>query len=94
MTTTSSTPQEGHNSQAVTGARIKAYIDRIERLEDEKSMRAQDIKDVYAEAKATGFDVPTLRRLIRIRKQSSDKRREEEELLRLYDSAAQLGLFD
>lgn len=88
------TPQEGHNSNAVSGARIKSFVERVERLEDEKSMRNEDIKEVYAEAKATGFEPKILRKLIALRKKSQDTRREEEELLRLYDSAAQLGLFD
>jgi uncharacterized protein (UPF0335 family) len=88
------TAQEGHNSQAVTGARIKAFVDRIERLEDEKALRGEDIKEVYQEAKSAGFEAKIIRKIISLRKQPTDKRREEEELLRLYDSAAQLGLFD
>lgn len=83
----------GHNSGeekdvgGVSGKRLKTYLDRIERLEEEKSGIADDIKDIYAEAKATGFDVKTMRKLVRLRKMDAEKRREEEELLSLYASA-------
>lgn len=75
----------------VAGARLKSFIERIERLEEEKAALAEDIKEIYAEAKGTGFDTKTIRKLIRLRKMDSDKRREEDELLELYKSA--IGLF-
>lgn len=71
----------------VGGQRLKAFLDRIERLEEEKKGLADDIKDIYAEAKGVGFDVKTMRKLVRLRKMETEKRREEEELLELYKSA-------
>jgi len=71
----------------VGGARLKAFVERIEKLEEEKSAVSTDIKDVYGEAKGTGFDVKTLRKLIRLRKMDEEKRREEDELLELYRAA-------
>lgn len=75
----------------VAGARLKSFIERVERLEAEKAALMEDIKEVYAEAKGTGFDVKTIRKLVSLRKMDADKRRESEELLELYKSA--IGLF-
>jgi uncharacterized protein (UPF0335 family) len=93
----------GHNSGEITptckdiggvaGERLKAVIERIERLESEKAELAQDIKEVYAEAKGIGYDVKTIRKLVKLRKLDSQKRREEEELLSLYMQAIQMDLF-
>ena len=66
---------------------LKAIVERIERLEEEKKTIAADIKEVYAEAKGTGFDVKALRKIIAMRRQDKDKRREEEAMLELYLSA-------
>jgi uncharacterized protein (UPF0335 family) len=63
---------------------LKSIVERIERLEEEKQALASDIKDVYAEAKANGFDTKTLRTVIRLRKQDSNERQEQEALLDLY----------
>lgn len=71
----------------VAGARLKAVIERIERLEEEKAAIASDIKDVFAEAKGTGFDVKTIRKLIRMRKMDHNKLAEEEALLETYRAA-------
>mgnify|MGYP001609234041 FL=1 len=71
----------------ITGERLKSFIERVERLEEEKAALAADIKDVYAEAKSAGFDVKIIRQLIRIRKADPQDRREQEELLELYMSA-------
>jgi uncharacterized protein (UPF0335 family) len=71
----------------VAGEHLRAFIERIERLEAEKADLANDIKEVYAEAKGTGFDVKIIRKLISMRKQDSEKRQEEEELLSLYKQA-------
>jgi uncharacterized protein (UPF0335 family) len=71
----------------VSGARIKSFIERIERLEEEKQTITDDIKDVYAEAKGTGFEIKALRQIISLRKLDAEKRREAEELLDLYKSA-------
>jgi uncharacterized protein (UPF0335 family) len=69
------------------GLRIKTIIERVERLEEEKEAIAADIKEVFAEAKGEGFDVKILRRIVRLRKQDTAKRQEEEALLDLYLSA-------
>lgn len=66
---------------------IKAIIERIERLEEEKKQISADIKDVYAEAKANGYDTKILRKLISLRRQDADERREQEALLETYMQA-------
>ena len=71
----------------VAGQRLKSLIERIERLEEEKKGLADDVKDVYAEAKGVGFDAPTIRRIVKLRKMEPDKIREQDELLDLYKSA-------
>ena len=63
---------------------LKAFIERVEKLEEEKKAIADDIKDVYAEAKGTGFDVKALRTIVRLRKQDADERREHETILETY----------
>ena len=63
---------------------LKAFVERIERLEEEKKAIADDIRDVYAEAKGTGFDVKALRAIVRMRKQDVDERREQEAILDTY----------
>jgi uncharacterized protein (UPF0335 family) len=74
----------------VTGERLRQFIERIERLEEEKAALADDIKDVYAEAKSAGFDTKTMRQVVKLRKMDTEKRREENELLETYKAA--LGL--
>jgi uncharacterized protein (UPF0335 family) len=66
---------------------LKSIIDRIERLEVEKAEVAEQIKEVYAEAKGNGFDVKILRKVVRLLKQDRAKRQEEEAILDLYLSA-------
>jgi len=63
---------------------LKAIIERIERLEEEKKATSDDIRDVYAEAKGNGFDVKALRAIIRMRKMDSDERKEQEAVLETY----------
>ena len=63
---------------------LKSIVERIERLEEEKQAIADDIKEVYAEAKGNGFDIKTLRQVIRLRKQDKAERQEQEALLDLY----------
>ena len=63
---------------------LKSIIERIERLEEEKQALADDIKEVYAEAKGNGFDTKILRTVVRIRKQDANERQEAEALLDLY----------
>jgi uncharacterized protein (UPF0335 family) len=71
----------------VAGARLKSFVERVERLEEEKTAITDDIKDVFAEAKGAGFDVKTLRKIISLRKLDEEKRKEADELLDLYKSA-------
>lgn len=68
----------------VAGERLKSFVERVERLEEEKAALAADIRDVYAEAKGGGFDIKVLRQIIRLRKLDQADRREQEELLDLY----------
>ena len=78
-------------TEAVNACHLRAFIERIERLEEEKKALSDDIKDVYAEAKGNGFDVKIIRKIVSIRKQDRDKRREEEEILDLYLAALGMG---
>lgn len=84
-------PGIGHNSDGadiaetpVVGAELKAFVDRLERLEEEKKALAEDIRDVFAEAKGRGFDVKVLRHILRIRKQDHSERMEFEAIFELY----------
>ncbi len=70
-----------------TAGQLKAFIERIERLEEDKKAITDDIKDVYAEAKGNGFDVKVLRKIVSIRKQDQNERKEEDEILSLYMQA-------
>lgn len=72
---------------SVAQDQIKAFIERIERLEEEKAALVGDIKEVYAEAKGNGFDTVILRKIIRIRRQDHAERMEQEALLELYMTA-------
>jgi uncharacterized protein (UPF0335 family) len=72
---------------AATQGRLKSFIERIERLEEDKAAVSNDMKEVFAEAKGEGFDVKILRKVIRLRKQDKVKREEEEALVDLYLSA-------
>ncbi|MEQ8388118.1 MAG: DUF2312 domain-containing protein [Alphaproteobacteria bacterium] len=74
----------------VAGEHLRRYVERIERLEEERAEIAGHIREVYSEAKANGFDVPTLRQVVKLRKLDSADRAEREALLDLYKSA--LGL--
>ena len=71
---------------------LRLLIERIERLEEEKKALADDIKDVYAEAKGNGFDVKALRTVVRMRKQDTDERKEQEAILEIYLQA--LGMLE
>jgi uncharacterized protein (UPF0335 family) len=71
----------------VAGDHLRQYIERIERLEDEKATIAGDVKEVFAEAKLSGFDVKAMRQLIRIRNMEDSERQEQEFLLDLYKRA-------
>ena len=71
---------------------LKAFVERLERLEEEKKAIADDIRDVYAEAKANGFDAKALRTIVRLRKQDLAERKEYEAILEIYMQA--LGMTD
>lgn len=68
----------------VAAGQLRALIERIERLEEEKQTIAADIREVYAEAKATGFDIKVMRQVVRLRKQDIAERQEQEAILDLY----------
>lgn len=72
----------GHNG--IAGDQIRSIVERVERLEEEKKALAEDIREVYAEAKSNGFDPKILRQIVRIRKQDAAERAEQEALLELY----------
>ena len=86
---------DGHPAAAVKEApatkfakdQLKAIIERIERLEEEKKTISDDIRDVYAEAKGNGFDVKALRTIVRLRKQDANERAEQETILETYMQA-------
>ncbi len=71
----------------VASEHLRSYIDRIERLEEEKAGLAADIRDIYAEAKGNGFDAKTMRRIVGLRKLDQSERNEQEALLDLYRRA-------
>ena len=71
----------------VAGDQLRAYIERSERLEEEKAALAADVREVFAEAKGNGFDVKIMRQVLRLRKMDGDDRAEEEALLDIYKRA-------
>ncbi len=80
-------PEKDISGEPVEGGQLRAFIERIERLEEDKRAVADDIKEVYAEAKGNGFDVKIMRKVISLRRMDRDKRVEEETILELYLSA-------
>ncbi len=94
-------PTQGHNAgddtfevtdeQLVAGnvsaEQLRQFIERIERLEEEKKGISDDIKDVYSEAKSTGFDTKTMRRIVALRKMDKDARDEADAILETYRNA-------
>ena len=87
MAKTNAQPADDAQPTNVSGQRLKSFIERVERLEEEKKVLSEDIKDVYGEAKATGFEPKIIRKIVSLRKANLEKRREEQELLELYMSA-------
>ncbi len=71
----------------IAADQLASYVERIERLEEEKANMMADIKEVYGEAKALGYDVKILRQIIRLRKQEDHERTEQEEILEVYKRA-------
>lgn len=83
---------EAAPSTAVAADQLKALVERVERLEEEKRDVADLIKEVYAEAKANGFDAKTIRKVVALRRKDAEERQEEEAMLDLYLTA--LGMRD
>lgn len=75
------------NYGGITGEHLRQYIERIERLEEEKKVIAEDMKEVFGEAKANGFDVKIMRKIISIRKLDAADREEQDALIDLYMQA-------
>jgi uncharacterized protein (UPF0335 family) len=86
MATTAAAEQEAPATKFAKD-QLKAIIERIERLEEEKKTISDDIRDVYAEAKGNGFDVKALRTIVRLRKQDANERAEQETILETYMQA-------
>ncbi len=80
------------NTGGVAADQLRSFIERIERLEEEKATLANDIREVFAEAKMTGFDTKAMRQIVKLRKMESADREEQEEILKLYKHA--LGMDD
>lgn len=76
--------KDNQRTSGVAADQLKAFIERIERLEEEKAATASDIREVYAEAKGTGFDTKVLRRVVKARKKDHAERMEEEAVFELY----------
>jgi uncharacterized protein (UPF0335 family) len=74
-------------AQNFAKAKLKSFVERIEKLEEEKKTISEDIREVYAEAKGDGFDVKALRTVVRLYRQDTDERREHEALVDLYRDA-------
>lgn len=74
----------------IAGERLKSFVERVENLEAEKQALAEDIKEVYAEAKSSGFDVKILRQIVRLRKMDENDRSEMETLLDVYKRALEM----
>jgi len=81
---TAAARKEQETAHGFARDQLKAFIERVERLEEEKKAIADDIRDVYSEAKGNGFDVKALRTIVRLRKQDADERREQEAILETY----------
>lgn len=79
--------EAGHNVGGIAGDRLRAFIERVERLEEEKRTIASDIKEVYAEAKGNGFDTKIMRQLVKERQRDKDDLDEEQTLLEIYRKA-------
>ena len=79
------------SNEITDNPQLRLLVERVERLEEEKKGIADDIKDVYGEAKSTGYDTKIMRQIVRLRKMTKEDRDEQEALITLYGS--QLGLF-
>lgn len=77
----------GDNEFSIAAAELRQFIERIERLEEERTTLNDDIKEVVAEAKGRGYDTKTIRTIVRLRKKDANQRKEQEALLELYMNA-------
>jgi len=84
MATAAAAAQEESPATRFAKEHLKAFVERVERLEEEKKAISDDIRDVYAEARTNGFDIKALRAIVRLRKQDADERREQETILETY----------
>lgn len=75
----------------IASDRLKSFVERIERLEEEKKAISDDIREVFAEAKGAGFDIKVLRQVIKLRKMDAGDRSEMEEILSIYKRALDMG---
>ena len=87
MATAAAVKEEEQPATRFAKDQLKAFVERVERLEEEKKAIADDIRDVYAEAKGNGFDVKALRAVIRLRKQEPQERNEQQLILETYMNA-------
>ncbi|MBV9955511.1 MAG: DUF2312 domain-containing protein [Pseudolabrys sp.] len=85
-------PKQEHTPARLPKDQLKAIVERIEKLEEEKKATSDDIREVYAEAKGNGFDVKALRTIVRLRAQDVDERKEQEAVLETYMHA--LGMLN
>jgi uncharacterized protein (UPF0335 family) len=92
MATAAAEKQDDAPAHRFAKDHLKAFVERVERLEEEKKTISDDIRDVYTEAKAHGFDVKALRAIVRLRKQDVDERKEQEAILETYMHA--LGMLN
>ena len=81
---------DGSSTGGIAAAKLKSFVERIERLETEKAELAADVREVYAEAKGNGFDTKIVRQVIKLRKMEPADRNEQDELLDLYRKALEL----
>ena len=81
---------DGSSTGGIAAAKLKSFVERIERLETEKAELSADVREVYAEAKGNGFDTKIMRQVIKLRKMEPADRNEQDELLDLYRKALEL----
>ena len=81
---------DGSSTGGIAAAKLKSFVERIERLETEKAELGADVREVYAEAKGNGFDTKIIRQIIKLRKMEPADRNEQDELLDLYRKALEL----
>jgi uncharacterized protein (UPF0335 family) len=92
MATAAAEKQDDAPAHRFAKDHLKAFVERVERLEEEKKTISDDIRDVFLEAKAQGFDVKALRAIVKLRKQDVDERKEQEAILETYMHA--LGMLN